>query len=365
MVDVWYPAKTAPAHPPAPYLPDMPAVAQLLGEAGLRKELDAAYTQMVKGRLYTHAEENAPFAPGLKRCPVLIFSHGFDVLKTSYTALLEDLTSHGFVIAAIAHTYDTPLVAFPDGHVIRFEQEQWTANSGSEQAEIHYENVRMKVWASDIRFVIDQLTRYDRESDFGAPFVDHLDLSSIGALGHSAGGRAAALGCQTDDRVRACLDMDGVTDNLPFSRDVQGNTMNQPFMLFLHMTKTPNPTDQELAKMGYSREQLKALIESVEKKQTDLLAGMSAGSYRVTLATAGNSHMSFSDLPLLDAADDAAEYANSLITLKVVRTCTLSFFDEALRGKKSTLLNRKSRSEPLMTVEWFPPTPKSPKRSSR
>jgi hypothetical protein len=117
--------------------------------------------------------------------------------------------------------------------------------------------------------------------------------------------------------------------------------------------------------MGYSREQLKALIQSVEKKQTDLLTGMSAGSYRVTLATAGNSHMSFGDLPLLDAADDEAEYANSLITTKVVRTCTLSFFDEALKGKKNTPLNRKSSSEPLMTVEWFPPTPKSPKRSSR
>jgi hypothetical protein len=311
--------------------------------------------------LYTHAQENASFAPGLKRCPVLVFSHGFDVLKTSYTALLEDLASHGFVIAAIAHTYDTPLVAFPDGRMIRFEQEKWTANSVSEQAGIQYENVRMKVWASDIRFVIDQLTRYDREPDFGAPFVRHLNLSSIGALGHSAGGRAAALSCQTDDRVQACLDMDGVTDNLPFYRDVQGNTMNQPFMLFLHMTKTPNPTDQELANMGYSREQLKVLIQSVEKKQTDLLTGMPTGSYRVTLATAGNSHMSFSDLPLLAAADDEVEYANNLITLQVVRTCTLSFFEEALQGKKNTILNRKSSNEPLMTVEWFPPIPKSRK----
>ena len=272
--------------------------------------------------------------------------------------MLEDLASHGYVVVAIAHTYDTSLVAFPDGHVIRFEREKRAANSGSEQAGIEYGNARLKVWATDIRFVIDQLTRYDRERDFRAPFAGHLDLARIGAFGHSDGGRAAALACQTDDRVRACLDMDGVADNLPFYRDVQGNTMNQPFLLFLHMTKTPNPTDHELAKMGYSREQLKSLIQSVEKKQTHLLTGMPGGSYRVTLATAGNSHMSFSDLPLLDAADDKEEYANNLITLKVVRTCTLSFFDEALQGKANTVLNRKSSNEPSMTVEWFPPTPK-------
>jgi predicted dienelactone hydrolase len=250
MVDIWYPAESTPAHPPASYLPDLPAAAQLLGESGLRTAFGAAYTQTINGRLYTHAQEQAPFASGLKRRPVLIFSHGLGVLKTSYTALLEDLASHGYVVAAIAHTYDSSLVAFPDGRLIRFEQEKRVANSGSEQAGIEYGNARLRVWATDIRFVIDQLTRYDREGDFRAPFAGHLDLARIGALGHSDGGRAAALACQTDDRVRACLDMDGVADNLPFYRDVLGNTMNQPFLLFLHLTKTPNPTDQELAKMG-------------------------------------------------------------------------------------------------------------------
>jgi hypothetical protein len=107
------------------------------------------------------------------------------------------------------------------------------------------------------------------------------------------------------------------------------------------------------------------LIQSVEKKQTDLLTGMPAGSYRVTLATAGNDHMSFSDLPLFDSADDEAEYANRLVTLKVVRACTLSFFDEELEGKKNTVLNRRSSSELLMTVERFPPSTDHLKRSSR
>ena len=118
MVDVWYPAETVAAHPPAPYLPDLPGVGKLLGDSGVKKEFGSAYTQMLNGRLYTHAQEGAVFAHGLKQCPLLIFSHGLGVLKSYYTAQLEDLVSHGYVVAAIAHTYDTQLVVFPDGRVI-------------------------------------------------------------------------------------------------------------------------------------------------------------------------------------------------------------------------------------------------------
>jgi len=352
MVDVWYPAETVPGRAPATYLPDLPAVEKVAGDAGAKKQFGAAYEQMVKGKLQTHAQEEAVFAHGLTRRPMLIFSHGLGVLKTSYTAQLEDLASHGYVVAAIAHTYDTALVTFPDGRLVRFDQERRRANSGSEHASIQYEDGRLKVWAADIRFVIDQLTRYDREADFQAPFQGHLDLARIGALGHSSGGRAAALACQTDPRVRACLNMDGVADNLPFYRDVQGKTMTQPFLLFVRKRKNAPPSDKELRSMGYSREELPKLIESIQKKQDDLLHGMPGGCYRVTLGTAGANHMSFSDLPLLEAADDA-QYADGLRNLRIVCDYTRALFDKTLLGKRGTVLDRGSTSD--LQVEWFPP----------
>jgi len=365
MVDVWYPAETISGHAPAPYLPDLPSAEKLLGETDVRKQFGAAYAQMLKGRLHTHAQEEAAFASGLTRRPLLIFSHGLGVLKTSYTAQLEDLASHGYVVAAIAHTHDTALVAFPDGRVIRFEQERRRAASGSERASIQYQDGRMKVGATDIRFVIDQLTRYDREAEFQAPFESHLDLGRIGAFGHSDGGRAAALACQTDTRVRACLDMDGVADNLPFYRDVQGKTMSQPFLLFVRKRKSGTPTDEELAKMGYSLEELEKLIKSVDKKQDELLRGMPAGSYRVTLATAGVNHMSFSDSPLLEAAEDDAQYANSLRNSEIVRAYTRAFFDKTLLEKNNTVLDQQAISDPLVKVEWFRPPVKPHTRPNR
>ncbi len=204
MVDVWYPAETTAGHAPAPYLVDLPAVETLGGQASARKQFGAAYERMIEGSLQTHAQEEAVFARGVALRPVLVFSHGLGVLKTSYTALLEDLASNGYVVAAIAHTYDTALVTFPNGRVVRQEQERRRAASGSEHASIQYENGRMKVWAADVRFVVDQLTRYDREAEFGAPFQGHLDLARIGTLGHSSGGRAAGLACQTARQTGGC-----------------------------------------------------------------------------------------------------------------------------------------------------------------
>ncbi len=365
MVDVWYPADTVGAQPPAPYLPDLSGAEKVVGQDGISKIFSDAYTQILSGRLYTHAQEGAAFARGLKQCPVLIFSHGLGVLKTDYTSEIEDLVSHGYVVGAIAHTYDTKLVSFPDGRVIRFEYNQRQAYSGAEDAAIQYGNERLKVWAADIRFVMDQLTRYNRELDFQAPFGGHLDLSRIAAFGHSDGGRAAALACQTDDRLRACLDMDGVADNLPFYRDVKGDTMKQPFLLFIRPRKPGGPTAADAAKMGYTLDQLKRLVVAVDKKQTDLLTGMPAGSYRVTVATPGITHMSFSDLPMIQSADDETQYENNLLAMKIIRSYTLAFFDETLIKKKAELLGHKSTSNPMVKVEWFPPLAANPSHAGR
>jgi len=329
MVDIWYPAETTAGKAPVPYLPDLASAEKLLGEAVAKKQFGAAYNQIVNRRLSTHAQEGAPFAAPSDDVPVLIFSHGLGVLKTGYTAQLEDLASHGFVVAAIAHTYDTWLVAFPDGRVVRFDQERRKASNGSERASIQYEDSRMQVWATDIRFTIDQLTRYDRETEFQDAFQGHLDLARLGAFGHSAGGRAAALACQTDARIRACLNMDGVADNWPFYRDVQGNTMSQPFLLFVRKRTGPPPSDEELARMGYAREDLAKLIQSIDGKQDERLKSMPAGSYRITLSTPGANHMNFSDEPLLEPEGD-----DSLRNQEIVRTYTRAFFEKTPGRKK-------------------------------
>jgi hypothetical protein len=47
--------------------------------------------------------ENAPIGRGKKKFPLLLFGHGWGNPSFLYTAELQDIVSHGYVIAAIDH----------------------------------------------------------------------------------------------------------------------------------------------------------------------------------------------------------------------------------------------------------------------
>src|SRR5262249_39461725 len=156
-----------------------------------------------------------------------IFSHGFGTVSRIYTAQLEELASHGYVVAAITHPYDAMLTVFPDGRRVAFNNAGWKAASGSEEQAIAYENGRLEGWANDIRFVRNELGRHNRTGAPGLPIAGHLDLTRVGAFGHSAGGRAAARACQIDRRLRACVNQDGLARFAPFYLSAQGWGMDQ------------------------------------------------------------------------------------------------------------------------------------------
>jgi pimeloyl-ACP methyl ester carboxylesterase len=352
VVDVWYPAEPVPGGPSADYLPDFTALRRAAGEAALRDEFGPAYEALAAGRLRTHSVENAPFARRLGRCPVLIFSHGFGVLSRTYTSQLEDLASHGYVVGAIAHTYETMATVFPDGRAVAFASEPWKASQTGEEASIAYENGRMKWWADDMSFVLDSLELEDRRRPRRAPFAGHVDLRRVGAFGHSAGGRAAALACRNDPRIRACLNQDGLARNLPFDRAAIPG-FEQPFLLFTRPRPTKPPTDEELAQHGLTRETLAAFIKELDAGQDAAMESAGRGSYRVTLAMPGMSHDSFIDRSLLLAADDPEKRQDALRNLETIRVYTLAFFDRSLRGSRNTVLDRVG-GEATVSVERFP-----------
>jgi predicted dienelactone hydrolase len=55
--------------------------------------------------------------PQAGRHPVVLFSPGFGVPSSNYALLLDDLASHGYVVLAIDHPYEAPLV-FPGGRLV-------------------------------------------------------------------------------------------------------------------------------------------------------------------------------------------------------------------------------------------------------
>lgn len=101
MVSVWYPAEpSAPQERSSEYL-DVAAFKRLLGARGTRKHLRAAYSVIRPGWVTTCLMEQAPFARSLRVAPVLLFSPGQGMIRDLYTAQMEDLASHGYIVAAM------------------------------------------------------------------------------------------------------------------------------------------------------------------------------------------------------------------------------------------------------------------------
>ncbi len=331
MVYVWYPAARSKAtHSSALYLPEFQSLQKAVSAADLEDLFRPAYAALQQfGYPPTHTIENSRMPHG--RYPVLVFSHGLGFISALYTAELEDLASHGYVVAAIDHPYDTTFTRFPDGRFVTYAQDKWDAEAKKPDGYLIYVKERIEVWAADTRFVIDQLIRYDKQPALGAPFAGHLDLARLSALGHSVGGLVSVRAAQVDSRIRACLNQDSDIKNSPFVVATPGQLLKQPFLFLigpvsdLFSERKLRPTDEALARMKLTRAEYDALF----------------------------THRSFSDLPLLAAGGDAARQAESLHNFQIAQAYTRGFFDKYLKGRKDTLLDLKSTPDPRVRVERF------------
>jgi predicted dienelactone hydrolase len=363
LVDVWYPAAPTTASP-APYLPDFSALRQVLPDSVLRRRYAPAYGAAVEGRLVTHAVEGALARCPQQGCPLLLFSHGGGVDRSLYTAQYEDFASHGYVVAAIGHTYLTHTVVFPDGRVVRLQDRRsitppnvdssasyWRRRFAEAAATNHF---RYAQAAADLRFVLDQMGRYSR-NDLRAPFAGQVDLQKVGAVGHSMGGLAVAMACRQDARIKACLNQDGSDDGLPADRDAQGRTLSQPFMYFGRVEPPARPrADSVLARIEMTRAEDDSIRQSRPRERDAIHEDVAGGSWRVRITVPSAEHMSFSDELLIAGAADSAAHHDALRILALVHRYSRAFFDHTLGGQRDTPLDRPIAGDAnLVLVERF------------
>jgi dienelactone hydrolase len=190
----WYPAQPAQGSVIAEYLPGK--------WVGSDNVYNASFGSAI---LRCHAFADAPAIQS--KFPVLVFSPaGFSPL--SYSALVEDLASHGYVVVGINHTYDAPVTVFEDGSVVPVSQrfmEGLNSRSISMQESFGFRSQAANIKLEDIIFVTNELETLQSEN----PVASHLDIRRIGAFGHSLGGNAALEFCATDSRCRCAVNMDG------------------------------------------------------------------------------------------------------------------------------------------------------------
>jgi predicted dienelactone hydrolase len=168
-----------------PHLKETEAFEEQFGKDFFKNNYGKSYPFLAGLRI--HTVENAKIAKG--RFPLLIFSHGGGIPVLFYTAIIEELVSHGYIVAAVEHSYDGATVVFPDGHIIT--QTGWDQDSQrSEKDKATFHMSRYRTGAEDDSFILDQLEELNSGnlSDAAKQFRGEFDTEKIGALGHSLGG---------------------------------------------------------------------------------------------------------------------------------------------------------------------------------
>jgi len=345
VVDVWYPA-AASSGMPAPYLE--PAQLQIVAFANV---YGLAWQAVHDGAIKTHSWKNAKLAATHEPFPVLVFSPGLGLPTTAYTFLLEDLASHGYIVAAVEHAHVSAPVVFPDGRLVPADFSLGGPRlADDDQVDITSREMRvMELCAADLQFVLDEMTKLSK--DRRSLFYSKADVARVAAFGHSIGGRVAVRACQRDDRFRSCLNEDGPVNWAPFVPDDTGKLLAQPFMMIGH--KDPPLPDAAFQQMHTTREQWDQMrATKIEAAYRTIYRSVLGGSYEVTLNVPEAKHTSFSDLALLRATT-ARQAEHQIQVMQLDRDYTRRFFDLTLRKDRSAAL---ADADGEVTVRMFKPT---------
>ncbi|MDT7803898.1 MAG: hypothetical protein QOI78_7331 [Actinomycetota bacterium] len=263
----------------------------------------------------THAYLDAPPAGRPHVLPLIVLSPGYTAQRSSVTSLAEDLASHGYVVAAIDHTYETYAIRFPDGRIATC-----AACAIDDDQDTFFPKL-LRVHAADVSFVLDRLTGPHP----AWPGSRLIDASRIGMAGHSAGGAAALSTMLADSRVDAGVDLDGTTWN-----QLPGTGLSRPF-LFLGTRAEHSPGQDPTWDQDFSR-----------------LTG-----WRRWLTVAGAVHSSFADYGAFadEIGVDQGATTTGLRSIDITRRYVLAMFDQHLRHIRQPLLDSASSCYPEVAIE--------------
>ncbi|MGW1293788.1 alpha/beta hydrolase family protein [Streptomyces sp. NPDC002533] len=301
VAQLWYPAgRSAPDARRAPYLGRTEAEARTVSAALADYTGVPGFLLDGLPRARSHAVPGAPVADSGGRFPVVVFSPGLGGVRTQNTAWAEELASHGYVVAAVDHPYDSAAVVLADGRTLRTR----VAATGDRAKDRALAEEWTRTRAADLRTVLTRLERLER-GEAGGRLAGRLDVGRVAAAGHSIGGAAALQAARQDRRFDAVVDLDG------FPHGPVGGRFEQPVLALT----------QEIGR-GTDPDHLPRLTRVLERSD--------ATSYRLTVP--GAAHLTFTDAPLyLPPVPGVVGSLGRTEGHRITAGATLSFLDATLR----------------------------------
>ena len=233
-IQAYYPAKIDSINKPETYWENASELSKIWTKTNGFNKIPFIWSHF--NLIKTHSYLNAEISSTKQTYPVIIFSHGYWQLNKFNTAIIEELTSYGYIVLNISHDYETPFIIYPDKTIKIFnknntefkkrieedykfaeiagdifkklsETDKW-----NEQKELYKQLYNATpywwesnvTWMKDIQFCIDMIPYLNSQI-----FNDKLDTNKIGVMGFSFGGGASGLAAIIDDRIKAGINLDG------------------------------------------------------------------------------------------------------------------------------------------------------------
>jgi dienelactone hydrolase len=321
----------------------MEAFEERFGKNFFRESYGESYKTIAM--LKSHAVVDAPVAGGKEQFPVLVFSHGGGISVLFYTAIIEHLVSHGYVVAAVEHTFDGGTVVFPDGHIIT--QAGWDDDAKRTKAErATFHVARHKVGAQDNSFVLDKMDKMNTSGLANAPagLKGRLDMKRVGAIGHSLGGMISVVSVREDRRFLVALNLDGGLD----AGQTYGQ-LSQPVFAMFNDRRVPQ-------KPGESKE----AFEKRTAWRTPFVDGLKSpygeapkGSHFLLVDGPHFSHFSYFDFPEAQALKPGwkATPEELIKNQRIILDCSRAVLDTVLYPGRSRPLEEMSNQFPEVLIE--------------
>ncbi|OCT51354.1 PAF acetylhydrolase family protein [Cladophialophora carrionii] len=204
MLSLFQPANCSQTHQ-IPYMPPATAASHdaMFGFLGIPN-----------GTFESFRLETCPAPPKNTDFPVLLFSTGAGTSRLVYSVLCQWVASMGFNVISIDHTYDAPIVEFPDGTIV----------PAANLTPLEDLQKVLTVRTADVLSVLKAISNSTMTKELGIPL---FRTKRVGVFGHSLGGATAADAMLLDTRLVGGLNMDG---------SVYGQAVNKtqkaPFMIF-------------------------------------------------------------------------------------------------------------------------------------
>ena len=346
MVQLWYPAEADLSSPRAPYIQDADAISLALARV---KQLPEFIFGQLK-HVTTNAIPSAPVTDDKPNYPLLIFLEGASGYRQMNTFQVEELVSHGYIVAAIDQPYTAASVVFPDGrraNAIPLEQMKplihQSYSRGKPAPMLNGRTLKKGIiayLAQDVTFVLGQLAALN-QADPNNLLTRRLNLQQIGTFGVSLGGIVAAEACRLELRLRACLIMDAAmpTEVVQFG-------LQQPAMWITR--------DAETMRLERRRSGGWPELEIVEHQTTMRATFEHSHGDRHFLQVPNMFHLNLTDIPHWSPLSSWLGITGPIDGRRVhgiINAYSVAFFDHHLKGRLAALLEESAKRFPEVLLE--------------